>query len=477
MSRKRPRNRNVSLRRWSWIAVGSLGLVVFFVKSVFLRTSSSVASPDTTSMEVQVAEKILSTRNAVKEKTNSPSLWGRLGMVFQAHELFEEAIESYAKAGTLGEKDYRWPYLEAQCLKELRQLEGSLEVLKVALELNSNYAPLLVFEAELYEQQGNVAKARASYLKALDADSLCVPAYYGLGRLSLTEGNSIESKKYLEKALELAPLSGAIHSTLARLHRRLGDREEAVRSAALARKLHPEVPLNDPVMAAVGEEAVSVVGLQNRAVEAESRGEPRRAEALLRQMITLRPEESDLYYNLANNLSRQGRLEEAEVEYRNAITKRSDHVSALINLGNVLSQRNALIAAEKLYKEVLGYESDHAGALASLAKIAIRRGETKKAVEYLELAIEQDPSRAETHYVLGQIFRNERMGSEAVSSFRQAVKLAPERGDIHIDLAVTYAQQGQFAESWAHVREAEGLGFSPPVEFLAALKKALPKTY
>ncbi len=73
------------------------------------------------------------------------------------------------------------------------------------------------------------------------------------------------------------PRRGAVHATLARVYRRLGDRETALHSAELARELLPEVPLNDPVVAAVGEESVSLVGLQKRTVDAESRPVQRRS--------------------------------------------------------------------------------------------------------------------------------------------------------------------------------------------------------
>ena len=92
-------------------------------------------------------------------------------------------------------------------------------------------------------------------------DPSCVVAEFGLGRLKLNEDEREESLGHLERAKQLQPDAGAIRATLARLYRGLGDREKALAEAERARDLEPEVSLNDPVMAEVAEEAVSVVGL------------------------------------------------------------------------------------------------------------------------------------------------------------------------------------------------------------------------
>ena len=291
------------------LVVSLVAAAGFLVRSQ--RPPAPVPEPDLSAMEAQVAETIEEARGAVTESPRSAEAWGRLGMVFQAHELFSEAAGSYAVAFELAPEDARWPYLKAQCHKDLREIDAAREAVASAVRLNPSYAPHFVLAAELEELDNDPGAAVAFYRKAIEADASCAPAHFGVGRLVLTD-DADEAREHLERAAALAPSAGAVQATLARLYRRQGDREAALRSAALARTLHPEVPLDDPVMAAVGNEAESVVGLQTRAVEAEARGDVAGAEALLRRMIALRPDEPNLYYNLGNNLSRQGRLDEAE---------------------------------------------------------------------------------------------------------------------------------------------------------------------
>lgn len=431
------------------------------------KDEAAIPDPDTSGMESQVAEAIGSARTAVDDASKDAALWGRLGMVFQAHELFDEAAESYAVAEGLAE-DFRWPYLRAQCLREVRKLDVADEALDRALSRNPGYPPLYVLRGELSELLDD-GRAEAAYREALEVDERSAPAHFALGRLALSAGEIESSREHLETAARLSPEAGAVQATLARLYRRLGDRERALEAAALARELHPEVTLDDPVMASVAEEAVSVVGLQSRAVEAAARGDAPRAELLLRRMVELRPEDPDLHYNLGNNLSRQGRSEEAGSQYREALALRSDHVPALINLGNVLSQRGDLDEAETLFSKALEHAPDHAGALANLAKISLTRGDAVPARAHLERAMASDPRHVEAHYLLAQIVRQEGRGEEAARLLGRAATLAPQRGDIATELAITLAGNGDFSGAWDQVRRARSLGWAPPAPFIEAL--------
>jgi tetratricopeptide (TPR) repeat protein len=257
-------------------------------------------------------------------------------MVFHAHELYREAEKSYAAARALAPKDFRWPYLQAQCLKELEELDLALESAHAAGTLEASYVPLHLLQAFLHEQSNRGAEARSSYERALSLEPASAAAEFGLGRLKLASGELDDSLRHLERA------------------------------AKLPRALHPEVPINDPLLALVQEEAISMVGYQQRAAEAEFRGDPERAEALLRVMLELQPEEPDRHYNLANTLSRQGRQEEAESSYRKALSLDPSYVPALIHLGILLSGRGDWVQAERLLEQALAVEPENPSALASL---------------------------------------------------------------------------------------------------------------
>jgi tetratricopeptide (TPR) repeat protein len=457
------------------LAFVALALATVGVLTFRRNAHPSIPDPDTASMEPQVAAAISEARERVSDRTDSAEAWGALGMVFQAHDLFGEASESYSVAEELDEGDFRWPYLKSRSLVQLQEIDLALASVRRAMDRERRYAPLYVLEAELHEKRGSVEEAIASYRRALEISSDCAAAELGIGRLELDRGNVEKSLEHLERARDLQPDAGAIQATLARAYHRASDRERARAAGELARALHPEVILDDRVMAAVSEEAVSLVGYQRRAAEAHSKGDFARAEALLRRIIALDPGKADHHYNLANSLSRQGREEDAEASYREALALDPDHVSGRINLGIVLSRRGKLGEAKLLFESALALEPENAGALSSLAKVAALEGDGARAIALFERALARSPDEPETHYALAQVLRQQGRLSLSLASFERALALAPDRADIHFEKAVTCAQTGDYRSAWTHLHRAQEIGFTPPREFVAALADRMPE--
>lgn len=316
-----------------------------------------IPNPTTAGMESQVADKILSARNAVAENPSSDEAWGHLDMVFHAHYLELGAAPCDAEARRLDRHDFRWPYRLARILKS-REPDRALEVLNDAHRLKRDYAPLYLLAAELHVTKGDSEAAMHSYRRALSVDRGSAAAEFGIGRLALAKDELEETGKHLERARELAPEAGSIQARP---------------------KAHPDLDVRDPILASVMDEAVSLVGYQTRALDAERASDPSRAEALLRRVIEIRPEDANLHYNLANHLSRRGRFQEAED---------AGHLPTLVNLGILAAQNARVVEAKRLFEKALEKEPAHAGALLGLANAAAAEGRLDAAIPILERVLE-----------------------------------------------------------------------------------------
>jgi len=434
-----------------------------------LLETPPIPDPATDGMEPQVADKIRSATRAVAEDSASAEAWGYLGMVFHAHYLESEAAPCYFEAHRLDPDDFRWPYLLARILKS-RDPRRALEVLANAHRLKPDFAPLHLLTAELLETNGDSNGAIDSYRRALSVDRGSAAAEFGVGRLVLAKGDLEESAAHLERARELAPEAGSIQATLSQLYHRLGRQGEATEAARRARRLHPDLDVRDPVLASVMEEAVSLVGYQARALDAERAGDPSRAEALLRRAIEIRPDDASLHYNLANHLSRQGRHREAEETYRHALRLDSGHVPSLVNLGIFAAQNGEIDEAKRLFETAIEGQPDHAGALLGLGNIAAAEGRLAAAVRLFERALESDPDRPDAHYALARALAARGQVDAAIEHFRNALEGAPERGDIHLHLAALYAMRHDGEAAERHILLARSVGINPPEDLLRALK-------
>lgn len=391
-------------------------------------------------MESQVRERIAQRRGLVAEDPGSPAAWGALGRTFQAHGLEPEADAAYARAEELDPTDFRWPYLRATALRNIRP-EDALAAAGRAAELNPRYAPVHLLAAELLESAGRAEAAIDRYRRALETAPGAAPAELGIGRLLLRRGELEAARERLERAAALAPRAGPVHAELARLHTRLGETAAARRAARAARDLPDLVPVDDPLLTEVWDAAVSARGTQQRALRAEAAGDFETAEALYDHLRGLRPGDPDILYNFGNLYVRTRRFGEAAELYAEALAARPEHVAARVNLGSAL----------------------------------LMLGRRDEATDHLLRALDHDPADPDANRTLGGLFAYRGDNAAAIRHYRAVLAHDPQDGPVHRDLAIVLAAEGEFAAAWEHVAAAERLGSPPNAEFLLRLQAALPR--
>lgn len=402
--------------------------------------SVPIPDPDTAAMEPPVREKIARQRGLVADDSGSAEAWGALGRTFHAHGLEPEAEAAYLQAEEFDPTDFRWPYLRAAALRNLRP-EDALTAADRAAELNPTYSPVHLLTADLLEGAGNAELAGVRYRRALEIAPDSALAELGIGRLLLRRGELDAAREHLERAAALAPRAGPVRAELARLHSRRGDAEAARRAAAAARELPDLVPVDDPVLTEVWDEAVSARGAQQRALRAEAAGDFEAAEALYRDLLGLQPGDPDILYNFGNLYARTRRFGEAAGRYREALEARPEHVAARVNLGSAL----------------------------------LMLGRRDEAMDHLLRALEHDPADPDANRTLGGLFAYRGENVTAIRHYRAVLARDPQDGPVHRDLAIVLAAEGEFAAAWEHVAAAERLGAPPNADFLLRLQAAYPR--
>ena len=391
-------------------------------------------------MEPQVREKIVRQQGLVAENPGSAEAWGALGRTFQAHGLEPEAEEAYLRAEELVPTDFRWPYLRATALRNMRP-EDALTAAGRAAELNPGHAPVHLLAAELLEGAGDVEGAMVRYQQALETAPDSALAELGIGRLLLRRDELETARERLERAAALAPRAGPVRAELARLHARRGDAEAARRAAGAARELPDVVPVDDPLLTAVWDAAVSARGTEQRALRAEAAGDVEAAEALYEHLLGLQPGDPDILYNFGNLYVRTRRFGEAAERYQEALAARPEHVAARVNLGSAL----------------------------------LMLGRRDEAMDHLLRALEHDPADPDANRTLGGLFAYRGDNEAAIRHYRAVLARDPQDGPVHRDLAIVLAAEGEFAAAWEHVGAAERLGSPPNADFLLRLRATMPR--
>ena len=391
-------------------------------------------------MEAPVREKIAQQRRLVAENRESADAWGSLGKTFHAHGLEPEADQAYHRAEELDPADFRWPYLRAATLKNIRP-KDALRTVDRASRLDPDYPPAHLLAAELLERGGDPDAGLDRYRRALKAAPDSALAELGVGRLLMRRGELDSAREHLERAAALAPRAGPVQAELARLYNRQGDTEAARGAGTASRQLPDLVLVDDPLLTEVWDESVSARGTQERALRAEAAGDITEAEAVYERLLALNPGDPDLLYNSGNLYVRTRRFEEAVQRYGAAIEARPGHVAARVNLGNAL----------------------------------LMLGRRDEASAQLEIALEHAPADADAHRTLAGLFAYRGDNDRAIRHYRAVLERNPQDGAVHRDLAIVLAAEGEFAAAWKHVESAEKLGAPPSPSFLLTLQSAFPR--
>lgn len=416
--------------------------------------------------EPQVAAKIRAAREEVVETPDAARSVGRLGMIFHAHELHDEAVACYRRAMALEPDEPRWPYLAALVTAKT-DLEGSLAEFEAAVARGAEEAAVYISYGDALTRLGRTEQAVAQYRRALEIAPDSSHALYGLAQAALAGGDASSAASRLERAVAVAPHHGEAHALLAQAYRRLGRNEEAERALLRAGAFAEGSAAPDPVLAEVKAEAVSSRAFSDRGQRLARGGRFADAEADFRKVLEIRPGNARDYSNLGGALAGQGKLDEAIDAYRQALAVDPDDTYALNNLAMALVARGDPARAVAHLETAISIDPGYTDALRNLGLVHARLGRHEQAIALYRRALATNGALVQVHNDLGTSLAARGEVSEAMAHWRQALEIAPWELAPLYNLAIALVQGGEHREAIAWLRR--GLETAPDSSHLVSL--------
>ena len=113
-------------------------------------------------LDADVKNAILKARDEAVAQPKSAQASGNLGMVLEAHTLYQPAVPAYQRAVRLDPKDFAWRYYLALCLEKTGQLDEALASVSEGLRIRPDYAPAILKRAELLLKLGRFPESAAT---------------------------------------------------------------------------------------------------------------------------------------------------------------------------------------------------------------------------------------------------------------------------------------------------------------------------
>ncbi|HEV3023834.1 MAG TPA: hypothetical protein VGX76_15270, partial [Pirellulales bacterium] len=119
-------------------------------------------------VDPEVAAVLIEQRAAVEKAPRSADAWGKLAMLFQAHEFFDKARVCYSAAETLDSTNPNWPYFQGFLLQMGAHPDRAVSSFQRAAALAPDDWPVPRFHlADLLLDLGRIDEAEREYRNVL----------------------------------------------------------------------------------------------------------------------------------------------------------------------------------------------------------------------------------------------------------------------------------------------------------------------
>jgi len=367
-------------------------------------------------LDADVKNAILKARDQAVTQPKSAQASGSLGMVLEAHTLYQPAVPVYQRAVRLDPKDFAWRYYLALCLEKTGQLDEALASVSEGLRIRPDYAPAILKRAELLLKLGRFPESAAALGPFLAKNPGSPMALYFLGRVKFAQQDFGAADDLYRRATQASPIYGTAWFGLAETSKRLGRAEESEKDYQLAETHKDQYPPGrDELYVQMMKLAT---GIENRLMDAKkllNKREFDRSSQIYKEVLMQHPDNLDCLVNLLYIAQFPNQATPEEVED--------------------LYQRSR--AASPRLAEVYMY---HGTALAA-------QGKYDAAVAELNKAIQLKPNNAETHAWLADVRERQHRPADAIEQYRIAIAQQPDFRLARLELAKNLLYAGRSGEA------------------------------
>ncbi len=363
---------------------------------------SPVPDPDLSEFEPAVRNALRSAADRVRENVamrDGPaggSDFGRLGMLYQAHDLRIPAAQCYDNAILLQPGEARWRYYRAFLHQEDGDVEAAIAGYRRVLELDPEYFPSAVRLGRMYLQSGANEEAAQWFQTALDIKPGEAATIAGLGQAEVQLKRYEEAVIHLEDALQREPAASQLRYPLAIAYRQTGQTDKAREQLEL--RGEGQVSLDDLWLGQMHALSLSSDYYVRAAIYELNRNDTEAAAKRAAHAVRLNPDNVGARVLFGGILDSRGESDEAMSQIDAALVLEPDNWQANYNKAVLLEKSGDEAAARDYFRKTLQARPDHSRSRRLLANSLMRADDYSAAAEEFRALRESLPEDSQLYF-------------------------------------------------------------------------------
>jgi tetratricopeptide (TPR) repeat protein len=411
----------------------------------------------------------------VRQHPSDSKEHGRLGLMYEANDLWVAAEASYAAAATLDPSEALWRYHRSVVLREVGRVDEANQLLVEAAKELPREPGVQHRLGTVLLDLGDLPGAEAAFQRALGRAPDNPPCLVGLAFVHTARSEWEQARDLAARVLSRDSSFKQAHYALGLAYRGLGDPNRSAAELALGSEAKPRY-IDDALSPELKRYRVNLMSQITETAILEQAGRFEEALAIWARIADRHPDNKNMATNYGAALLNLGRVDEAIVQLKKSLALDDDQFAAHLNLAEAYLQAGRLQDAQKHADRAVSLGPLVAGTYRTRAHVLAGGKRYEDAYQDLRRAVKIDPHDAVAFGALAEISLLSGHSDEALGWCRNSLDLDPSNLVVRVNLARLTLNSGDSEGARIQVKEllklapdnprvqsiAQSVGLAPP---------------